>query len=177
MIASIFKNLIGYDFLIIGLAAFNGFYIIPRLRLASKRLERNLRGKIYKPIELIMDSFVKTGGRQSKSLDLHELQDLREKEVFMYHIFDTINSIFPLLGILGTIIGLLRMVNTDAVMVMSNFTLALTSTFWGLIFSILFKAIDGILAPVYYQNQENLGLIYERMDIALGKGKDYEIEE
>lgn len=163
MIGNLLKNLIGYDILIIILAVVNGVIVIPKLKSCSLTLRKKLQGTIYLPIEMILESI---NGNRKKKIDLHELQELREKEVFYYHIFDTINGIFPLMGILGTIIGLLRMVGMDSNIVMSNFTIALTSTFWGLVFSIGFKAIDGILAPNYYQNQENLQLIYERMDIA-----------
>jgi len=163
MIGSLLKNLLGYDSLIIILAIVNGALIIPKLKAVSLALRRKLQGTIYLPIEFILESI---NSNRKKKIDLHELQELREKEVFFYHIFDTINGIFPLLGILGTIIGLLRMVGVDSGIVMSNFTIALTSTFWGLVFSIAFKAIDGMLAPNFYQNQENLQLIYERMDIA-----------
>jgi chemotaxis protein MotA len=137
--------------------------IVPRLKKYSSTLRKKLQGTIYLPIELILEAVT---SKRKNNIDLHELQELREKEVFYYHIFDTINSIFPLMGILGTIIGLLGMVGMDSGIVMSNFTIALTSTFWGLVFSIGFKAFDGILAPDFYQNQENLQLIYERMDTA-----------
>lgn len=168
MFGNLLKNLIGYDILIIILAIVNGVLIIPRLKSCSLTLRKKLQGTIYLPIELILESI---NSNRDKTIDLHELQELREKEVFYYHLFDTINGIFPLMGILGTIIGLLRMVGMDSAIVMSNFTIALTSTFWGLVFSIAFKALDGMLAPNYYQNQENLQLIYERMDIATREDK------
>ena len=163
MIGNLLKNLIGYDILIIILALVNGALVIPRLKSCSLSLRKQLQGTIYLPIEMILQSI---NSHKKNKVNLHELQELREKEVFYYHMFDTINGIFPLMGILGTIIGLLRMVGMDSSIVMSNFTIALTSTFWGLVFSIVYKAIDGMLAPNYYQNQENLQLIYERMDIA-----------
>jgi chemotaxis protein MotA len=62
------------------------------------------------------------------------------------------------------------MIGLESTIVMSNFTIALTSTFWGLVFAIVFKAIDGMIAPVFYQNQENLQLLYERIDTAYGEG-------
>lgn len=166
MLRSILGNLIGYDFLIILLAIVNGVLIVPRLKSTSNELRKKLQGTIYLPIEMILES-IQRGTK--KDVNLHELQSLREKEVFYYHVFGTVNSIFPLMGILGTIIGLLRMVGLDSSMVMSNFTIALTSTFWGLVFSIAYRALDGMVAPVFYQNQENLQLIYERMDVASRK--------
>ncbi len=171
MFTSILKNLIGYDFLIICLALFNGLWIVQRLRGVSGKLRQKLQGTIYLPIEFILESIK---ANNEKKINLHELQSLREKEVFYYHLFTTVNGIFPLMGILGTIIGLLGMVGMESSMIMNNFTIALTSTFWGLIFSIGFRALDGMLAPVFYQNQENLQLIYERMDLASRKGDEDE---
>ncbi len=101
------------------------------------------------------------GIRSTKNnrVNIHELQELREKEVMYFHLFGTINSVFPLLGILGTIIGLLRMIGLESTIVMSNFTIALTSTFWGLVFAIVFKAIDGMIAPVFYQKSRKFTII------------------
>lgn len=159
MIGSLAKNLIGYDGIILLLALVNGIYIVPKLKSHGYRLRKALQGTIYAPIHMFYDT-----NQPKQTIDLHELQDLREKEVLYYHVFDTINSIFPLMGILGTIIGLLRMVGMDTSLIMSNFTIALTSTFWGLVFAIIFKAVDGTIAPVYMQNQENLQMIFERID-------------
>lgn len=171
MFLSILKNLLGYDLLIIALALVNGVFVLTRLRKTSMFLRRQLQGTIYLPIEILLNSVQKG---TDKALNLHQLQELREKEVFYYHIFDTINSVFPLMGILGTIIGLLRMVGLESDLIMSNFTIALTSTFWGLVFAIGFKAADGIVAPMFYQNSENLQLIYERIDMAFGEGYIHE---
>ncbi|WZL80082.1 MotA/TolQ/ExbB proton channel family protein [Vallitaleaceae bacterium 9-2] len=167
MFNNILRNIFGYDMIIILLAVFNGVFIIPRLRKYSNALRKKCQGTVYLPIQLLI-----AGIQSAKNtrVNIHELQELREKEVMYFHLFGTINSVFPLLGILGTIIGLLRMIGLESTVVMSNFTLALTSTFWGLVFAIIFKAIDGMLAPVFYQNQENLQLLYERIDMAYGEG-------
>ncbi len=168
MISNILNNLWGYDFIIIFLALVNGLFVVPRLRMCSIALRKECQGTIYLPIQILIEGIQST----SKSrVNIHELQEMREKEVMYFHLFETINSVFPLLGILGTIIGLLRMVGLESAVVMSNFTLALTSTFWGLIFAIFFKGVDGVIAPRFYQNQENLQLLYERVDKAYGEGE------
>lgn len=50
-------------------------------------------------------------------------------------------SIFPLLGMLGTVIGLLGLdlASGDMDNIKNNFFIALTSTAWGIIFSVIFK--------------------------------------
>lgn len=168
MIMILLKNLLGYDAIIILLAVINAFYVVPRLKKTTRQLRKSLQNTVYLPIELIMDSLRNDG---PKRLDLHELQELREKEVKSYHLFDTVNSLFPLLGILGTIVGLLLMTESGSREVMGNFMIALTSTFWGLIFSIFFKAYDAGLSPAYYQNGENVRMLFERIDLGFGEEK------
>lgn len=58
-----------------------------------------------------------------------------------YTLFVTMISIFPLLGMLGTVIGLLGLdlASGDMDNIKNNFFIALTSTAWGIIFSVIFK--------------------------------------
>ena len=61
-----------------------------------------------------------------------------------YTIFLTIISIFPLLGMLGTVFGLLGLdlASGDMENIKNNFFIALTSTAWGIIFSVFYKILD-----------------------------------
>lgn len=63
-----------------------------------------------------------------------------------YTIFLTIISIFPLLGMLGTVFGLLGLdlAAGDMENIKNNFFIALTSTAWGIIFSVFYKILDAI---------------------------------
>ncbi|WP_164172729.1 MotA/TolQ/ExbB proton channel family protein [Ruminococcus flavefaciens] len=66
-----------------------------------------------------------------------------------YTIFITLISIFPLLGMGGTVLALLKldMVNESAISnAQNNFFDALTSTMWGIIFAIFFKTFNAIFA-------------------------------
>jgi len=62
---------------------------------------------------------------------------------FVYTLFVTIISLFPLLGMLGTVNGLLGLdlANGDMENIKVNFFAALTSTAWGIIFSVIFKIL------------------------------------
>lgn len=169
--AIIFKNLLGYDGLIIILALVNLFYILPKLKKLNLKLEHALHPTIYIPIEQIVKLI-----RQDNNpkIDLHLLRKLKEEETKCYHIFVSITTIFPLMGILGTIISLLKLVSFDSDTIMLNFTTALTSTFWGLVCAIVFKAIDGTISSKIAFNEDNFNLLINRIDKYTSKDDDNE---
>ena len=80
-----------------------------------------------------------------------------------YTLFITFISIFPLLGMLGTVIALLGLDMSDAEAISNakeNFFGALTSTAWGIIFAITFKIINArFFADVEDLIQRHLSLI------------------
>ena len=65
-----------------------------------------------------------------------------------YNIFTTLITIFPLLGMLGTVFGLLglNLAIDDMENIKNNFFIALTSTAWGIIFSIIFKLCNAVIS-------------------------------
>ena len=65
-----------------------------------------------------------------------------------YTLFVTFISIFPLLGMFGTVCGLLGLDLTagDMENIKNNFFMALTSTAWGIIFSVIFKIVHAFYA-------------------------------
>lgn len=63
-----------------------------------------------------------------------------------HNIFITLISFFPLLGMLGTVVALLRLDLTAAnENVKNNFFDALTSTAWGIVFSLGFKGANAFI--------------------------------
>ncbi len=65
-----------------------------------------------------------------------------------YEVFQTGISIFPLLGMFGTVKALLSMDFTnDLAGAQLRFFDALTSTAWGIIFAVIFKVVNAVLAP------------------------------
>ena len=65
-----------------------------------------------------------------------------------YTLFVTFISIFPLLGMFGTVCGLLGLDLSagDMENIKNNFFMALTSTAWGIIFSVIFKIVHAYYA-------------------------------
>ena len=80
-----------------------------------------------------------------------------------YTLFITLISIFPLLGMLGTVIALLGLDMSTAEAISNaknNFFGALTSTAWGIIFAVVFKIINArFFADVEDLIQRHLSLI------------------
>lgn len=164
-ITILLRNFIGIDGLILTLAALNFFWVLPKVREYTKNLAHQLNPTLYLPITQIMQKI----GQNSSQINLHNLQHLREKELFYYQIYVSVTGIFPLLGILGTVISLLGLIDFQTQKIMIHFSTALTSTFWGLVFAILFKAIDSNISSQITFNQENFTLLFRRIDEYLEK--------
>jgi len=171
MIGIIFRNLLGYDLLILLLAAFAGFFVYPRAVKASDTLKGHLQPTLYIPIDVLLRQF-QTNNREE--IDLHRIKKLKDEEAKFVNMLMTIISVFPLMGILGTIISLLGMVNLGSEEVLINFTTALTSTFWGLVFAIGFKGMTTMLLAQNELNAENFELLIKRVDMMNSSGGHYE---
>ena len=150
-------NLPGFDLLIFIAAGFNTVcYILTRRR--TLRLYRKLHMIIFVPSHRKNPEAVADAVRE---LDEEEIVSLRKSSEAFYTVFANVTSIFPLLGILGTVISLMPMV-ADMADMSRNFFAALTSTFWGLVFAIIFKLLDGFLVSRIEDNDKNVTLLLDR---------------
>ena len=151
------QNLLGFDLLIFVAAVFNtGCYVLARR--FTMRLYRKLHMVIFVPSHRENPEAVADAVRE---LDEEEVISLRKNAEAFYTVFANVTSIFPLLGILGTVISLMPMV-ADMADMSQNFFAALTSTFWGLVFAIIFKLLDGFLVSRIEDNDKNVTLLLER---------------
>ncbi len=65
-----------------------------------------------------------------------------------YTVFVTLISVFPLLGMLGTVIALLGLdLSGDTESLKANFFMALDTTMWGIIFAVVFKIVNAFFQP------------------------------
>ena len=157
LISVIFMNLWGYDILIFLAALFTA--------VVYRRLKQSA-DKLYKKMHLTV--FVPDGGASRREAD-KDISGLREQDIVamrnhtgkLYSLFVNLTGIFPLLGILGTVISLLSLVS-DSTNVTGNFYGALTSTFWGLVFAIIFKFLDGIVSAKIEDNEKSVELYLTR---------------
>ena len=83
-----------------------------------------------------------------------------------YTLFVTMISIFPLLGMLGTVVGLLGLdlASGDMDNIKNNFFVALTSTAWGIIFSVIFKIIHAWIADNVEEQIETAKKLAEEIE-------------
>ncbi len=154
------KNLLGFDLIIFILAALNGvcYYFT---RLYTDELYRKLNMLVFVPSHRHNPEKV---AQKIRELDESGIVTLRKRSEGLYSIFANVTAIFPLMGILGTVVSLLPMVAELSDM-QQNFFAALTSTFWGLVFAIIFKLLDGFLSARLEDNDKNVTLLLERRDL------------
>ena len=158
----IFMNFFGFDMLIFIAAVFNGlvFYMV---KTTADKLSSKMSHTVFVPhLRKMQDE------TQQKVAELHEedVLVLRSASDRFYSLFVNITGIFPLLGILGTVVSLLGLVS-DMENVTGNFYGALTSTFWGLIFAIIFKFLDGLVSPQIENNEKSVRLYLDSNTAAL----------
>ena len=77
-------------------------------------------------------------------------------------------SVFPLLGILGTVAGLMLQVHGGGIEAMMNsLNTALDTTFWGLIFAILLKVIEAVFpSRIIYEVEVMLDDFDKKLNMA-----------
>ena len=154
---TIFSNIIGYDGLIFLLMFANiAVFVIAGKRIKS--LYNAMHRKVYAPAvaESVMDL-----DRDLRDLSEKQIDEMRETAVKWYTLYGTITGIFPLLGILGTVTALLGMVG-DGTDVTGGFFAALTSTFWGLVFAIVFKFMDSFISPTLEESERAAEVFLQR---------------
>ena len=150
----ILRNLLGFDSLIFAAAALNVWCVL-MVRRKALTLYEKLHPFVFLPTAAADPDKLR---QELAATDLEALVKLRTAAERLYALFTNVTSIFPLLGILGTVLSLLPMVS-ELGNLQTNFFAALTSTFWGLVFSIAFKLCDGYLSFYMEDNDKNLTLL------------------
>lgn len=72
-----------------------------------------------------------------------KLSDFSSRASSGYSFFTNFTAVFPLLGILGTVVSLMEMSTEN---LQDSFSSALATTCWGLIFAIIFKCFDASIS-------------------------------
>lgn len=82
-----------------------------------------------------------------------------------YTLYLNLTAVFPLLGILGTVISLMKL--TGAEDISANFGMALRTTLWGLIFAIIFKVMDSFISPKLDRALDEADYVIRQHDMQL----------
>ena len=163
-------NLVGYDMII---------FIVAVCNAAIYYLTRRSADDLYKKMHMTIFVPDKEESKAETDTDLAKMREsdvvsMRNRTAKLYSVFVNLTGIFPLLGILGTVTALLSLVQ-DMSDVTGNFYGALTSTFWGLVFAITFKLLDGIISAKIEDNEKTVQLYLERNSIVKSdKAEKYE---
>ncbi len=155
-------NFLSFDFIIFLLAGLNIFILI-KTSIYSKQLYKTLNPYCWIPggdtsLREIQEKFAQQKDKSSES----DIIQLRRKMNTYYVIYENLTAIFPLLGLLGTVVSLLPLVGDMGEIVTGLFFSALTSTMWGIIFAIVFKALNGYLSSGIEDNEKNIEIYLQR---------------
>lgn len=172
------NNFFSFDFLIFIVAILN-LVLVFRTRHLVKDVLTTLKPQGYLPggehssnkIKEHYELYLSPEGEQI-------LQEKQRKTNFSYTLFENITTLFPLMGILGTVISLIPMVNemSSSIAQSNLFFSALTSTFWGIVFAIIFKAINGFVQSELDFSNKLTDLYFERNSLLFdseNKNNDY----
>ena len=85
-----------------------------------------------------------------------DLLSKREEMNRYYFGFSIITTIFPLLGMFGTVISLIGMMGANQEMETTLFFGALTSTFWGILSAIVCKLMDTCISYKIEDNEKRI---------------------
>ena len=127
-----------------------------------------------------------TGSGIKKEADVYSWEDnLDNLELFnqvqlKYSIFEQFVPVFPLLGILGTVAGLIQHLG-DSEQMRAALSLSRSTTFWGLIAAICLKIIDAVFVSktvnqmalffdIYEQNYQMVKDKYEQENEKVNRG-------
>jgi len=135
-----FRNFLTYDWIIFLLALAN-LFVFCLAKDKAKRLYDSVAPRIYVTAEDANETF----DVAKKDSAYNNIYSLWHGAEFLYTLYVNFTSCFTLLGILGTVISLLKMVDGGQDYDV-EFLGALTSTLWGIIFTIIYKIMDTFIA-------------------------------
>lgn len=122
------------------------------LKSLHLRVEEELGGYVPSDVKVSDKTLSADYHLKINLLKERQLKELFDTESAQYIVLSQLTGVFPLLGILGTVAGLMLNVSAENTeQLMSSLNTALSSTLWGLFFAILLRTLDSYkLAPIVY---------------------------
>ena len=138
----IFQNFFTYDWIIF-LAA--GIDLI--VFFISNQTARSLYNSVLPRIHVSSRYWRGDVDKAREGVTYSKIMEKWQRSEFFYNLFGNITATFTLLGILGTVLALLRLMGRGLDQSVNlQFMAALTSTFWGIIFTIIFRVLDSAIS-------------------------------
>ncbi len=153
--------------IIAGLLCINGLALASQKSRIVEALERrNKKYKVNGDSKEIEESDDDTASITPDTIRKYETDF--NKKCSWHSVLVQLIPIFPLLGILGTVAGLmLEIQSSDIEGMMNSLDIALSTTFFGLIFAILLKFIEAIFpSRIIYDVEVMLDDFDKKLDIA-----------
>ncbi len=155
-------NFLGFDFIIFLMAGLNS-YILIRTAYYSRKLYDTLNPYCWIPGgEASLKEIKGKFARQQRKSSETDIIQLRRRANTYYVFYENLTAIFPLMGLLGTVVSLLPMVEEIGEVATGLFFSALTSTMWGIIFAVIFKAMNGCIYSRIEDNEKNIEVYLQR---------------
>jgi len=154
------NNLWGYDSFIFVIAIANAIVLFISW-LGVRKVQKELRGA--------PDRSLVKGAHKIDEVGYEEALELKvtcESINKTFSFFTSFISIFPYIGILGTVVAMIGTAGDGGFDAMQkSFLVALTSTFWGVGFAVLFKLIgDAPLSPRIEQINADIDRVIAKYD-------------
>ncbi len=143
-IGKLLKSIISSDWYILVAVVLTSFYLYKSVRLKNKINEQ--------------------ANHWEKERNLRISKGVYKETTISYTLFITFISLFPLFGMLGTVIALLNLDLSNIDNAKNNFFDALTSTTWGIIFSVIFKIINARIATEVENSIQKVSDIVARLE-------------
>ena len=128
-----------------------------RARRVTKRLQDHF-SKIDRMSALPRDSAenIRAVTGEASLMAPETLLECRDRMNKYYSMFSIITTMFPLLGLLGTVASLIPMVNSIGAEDVQLFFGALTSTFWGIVWALICKFFDIFIGYKVEDNEKRI---------------------
>jgi biopolymer transport protein ExbB len=158
-------NFFRFD-IIIFIAALANFWCYLLVRRSTNRLYNKMHFTIFIPAH---DPY-NQASQNIFSISESDVIIMRKKAGAFYSVFTTLTSIFTLFGILGTVLSLIPVIGQSE-SIKTNFFVSLTSTFWGIVFAIIFKILDAFISGKIEDNEKTVALYLDRNAKAMADHK------
>lgn len=155
------ENLMGFDWIIWVMMAVNmAVFFSTRTMVNTIYGHFNLQDRMTNLNDEAKAALKQTTKQEKQQLTASELLKYRENMNKRYALYSNLTTMFPLMGMLGTVVSLIPMVNSIGTETTGLFFSALTSTFWGIVFALIFKLLDASISYKIEDNEKHMEYMF-----------------